>query len=46
MNKNALSNEEKIKLIQHCIDNPNTEELYYNLLEDLDCFTINYIDQA
>ena len=44
MNKNALSNEEKIKLIQYAIANPNTEELYYNLLENLDGLKVNYRD--
>ena len=34
MNK-PLTNEEKIKAIQYAIDNPNTEEVYYKLLDDI-----------
>lgn len=41
MNK-PLTNEEKIKAIQYAIDNPNIEELYYKLLEDIDGLKRNY----
>ena len=30
-----MTNQEKIKAIQYVIDNPNTEEIYYRLLEDI-----------
>ena len=43
MNK-PLANEDKIKAIQYAIDNPNTEELYYKLLEDIDGLKRNYWD--
>ena len=43
MNK-PLTNEEKIKAIHYAIDNPNTEELYYKLLENIDGLKRNYWD--
>lgn len=39
-----LTNEDKIKAIQYAIDNPNTEEMYYKLLEDVDGLKRNYWD--
>lgn len=36
--------EEKIKTILYAIDNPNTEELYYKLLEDIGGLKRNYWD--
>ena len=39
-----MTNEEKIKAIQYVIDNPNTEELYYDLLEQMGDLKRNYWD--
>lgn len=36
--------EEKVKAIQFVIDNPNTGEVYYKLLEDMDALKTNYWD--
>lgn len=35
---------DKIKAIQYVIDNPNTEEIYYKLLEDMGDLKIHYYD--
>lgn len=37
-----MTKEEKIEAIQYVIDNPNTEDLYYKLLEDIDGLKTNY----
>lgn len=39
-----MTNQEKIKAIQYVIDNPNTEEIYYRLLEDIGGLKRNYGD--
>ena len=39
-----MTNSEKIKAIQYAIDHPNTEELYYQLLEDIDGLKRDYGD--
>ena len=39
-----MTNEEKIKAIQHTIDHPNTEEAYYRLLENIGGLKRNYWD--
>ena len=36
--------EEKVKAIQFVIDNPNTGEVYYKLLEDMNALKTNYWD--
>lgn len=37
-----MTNEAKIKAIQHLIDNPDNEGAYYKLLEDMGGLKINY----
>ena len=39
-----MTNEEKIKKIQAVIDHPETERIYYGLLEDLGDLQGNYTD--
>lgn len=39
-----MKNAEKILAIQHAIDHPSTEELYYDLLERLGDLKTNYYD--
>ena len=39
-----MTNAEKILAIQHAIDRPNTEELYYDLLERMGDLKRNYWD--
>ena len=39
-----MTNTEKILAIQHAIDHPNTEELYYDLLERMGDLKSNYYD--
>lgn len=40
----GMTNEEKIKAIQHTIDHPNTEDAYYRLLENIGGLKRNYWD--
>ena len=37
-----MTNQEKIKAIQHLIDNPDNEGAYYKLLDDMGGLKINY----
>lgn len=39
-----MTNAEKILAIQHAIDHPNTEEMYYDLLERMGDLKSNYYD--
>ena len=39
-----MTDTEKILAIQHAIDHPNTEELYYDLLERMGDLKRNYWD--
>ncbi len=39
-----MTNKEKILAIQNAIDHPNTEELYYSLLENMGDLKRNYWD--
>ncbi len=39
-----MTNKEKIEKIQYAIDHPNTEELYYSLLEEMGDMKYDYSD--
>ncbi|MCD7772407.1 MAG: DUF6508 domain-containing protein [Oscillospiraceae bacterium] len=39
-----MTNKEKIEKIQYAIDHPNTEELYYSLLEEMGDMKYDYGD--